>query len=114
MQEPDRLCPRRLFPLHWSPFYAGFGNRVTDEVSYIHVGVPRPRVFTINPKGEISQVTSAARVHAVSSLRAIRDNVDAIFPAYRQASAAEGPGEEGGDERGSPPKDTMAAQEEFR
>lgn len=25
---------RALFPADWNPFYAGFGNRDTDEVSY--------------------------------------------------------------------------------
>jgi phosphatidate phosphatase LPIN len=35
------------------PFYAGFGNRDTDAVSYASVGVPPERIFTINPKSEI-------------------------------------------------------------
>ena len=42
---------RSLFPDDWNPFYAGFGNRGTDEVSYMHVGVPAHRIFTINPQG---------------------------------------------------------------
>ena len=42
---------RGLFPADWNPFYAGFGNRGTDEVSYIHAGVPDHRIFTINPAG---------------------------------------------------------------
>jgi len=25
---------RALFPAEWNPFYAGFGNRDTDEVAY--------------------------------------------------------------------------------
>ncbi|WIA29421.1 hypothetical protein OEZ86_011924 [Tetradesmus obliquus] len=29
---------RALFPQEWNPFYAGFGNRDTDEVSYREVG----------------------------------------------------------------------------
>ena len=43
-----------LFPEDWNPFYAGFGNRPTDEVSYSAVGVPDSRIFTINPKGEVA------------------------------------------------------------
>lgn len=39
-----------LFPLDHSPFYAGFGNRDTDELSYLRVGIPRGKIFTINPK----------------------------------------------------------------
>ena len=42
---------RDLFPPDWNPFYAGFGNRGTDEVSYLHVGIPAHRIFTINPQG---------------------------------------------------------------
>ncbi|GFH11486.1 LNS2 domain-containing protein [Haematococcus lacustris] len=41
---------RSLFPPDWNPFYAGFGNRDTDEISYREVGVPLGRIFIINPK----------------------------------------------------------------
>lgn len=44
---------RVLFPRDWNPFYAGFGNRGTDVLSYERVGVPRNRIFTINSKGQI-------------------------------------------------------------
>jgi hypothetical protein len=43
---------RALFPSHWNPFYAGFGNRDTDEISYLTVGIPASKIFIINPKGE--------------------------------------------------------------
>ena len=36
-----------------SPFYAGFGNRITDALSYRSVDVPRSRIFSIDPAGEI-------------------------------------------------------------
>ena len=39
-----------LFPPEWNPFYAGFGNRDTDEISYRAVSVPPARIFIINPK----------------------------------------------------------------
>ncbi|XP_021729584.1 phosphatidate phosphatase PAH2-like isoform X7 [Chenopodium quinoa] len=42
-----------LFPLDHNPFYAGFGNRDTDELSYLRVGMPRGKIFTINPKGQV-------------------------------------------------------------
>lgn len=42
-----------LFPLDHNPFYAGFGNRDTDELSYLKVGIPRGKIFTINPKGQV-------------------------------------------------------------
>ncbi|KAI0882297.1 LNS2-domain-containing protein [Annulohypoxylon maeteangense] len=35
-------------------FYAGFGNRLTDQISYRTVDVPRTRIFTINSNAEVS------------------------------------------------------------
>ncbi|KAI1338350.1 LNS2-domain-containing protein [Xylariaceae sp. FL0016] len=35
-------------------FYAGFGNRLTDQISYRCVDVPRNRIFTINSNAEVS------------------------------------------------------------
>ncbi|CAH1442738.1 unnamed protein product [Lactuca virosa] len=42
---------RACFPDDWNPFYAGFGNRDTDEFSYLKVGIPKGKIFIINPKG---------------------------------------------------------------
>lgn len=39
---------RALFPPEWQPFYAGFGNRDTDEISYLAVGVPAAKILIIN------------------------------------------------------------------
>ncbi|KAI8549896.1 hypothetical protein RHMOL_Rhmol06G0060800 [Rhododendron molle] len=44
---------KALFPSDRNPFYAGFGNRDTDEFSYIKVGIPKGKIFIINPKGEV-------------------------------------------------------------
>ncbi|KAK6160724.1 hypothetical protein DH2020_004105 [Rehmannia glutinosa] len=41
---------KALFPADTNPFYAGFGNRDTDEFSYLKVGIPRGKIFIINPK----------------------------------------------------------------
>lgn len=41
---------RALFPRDSNPFYAGFGNRDTDEISYLKVGIPKGKIFIINPK----------------------------------------------------------------
>lgn len=41
---------RDLFPKDCNPFYAGFGNRDTDEISYLKVGIPKGKIFIINPK----------------------------------------------------------------
>ena len=35
------------------PFYAGFGNRITDALSYRSVNVPSARIFTIDSTGEV-------------------------------------------------------------
>ncbi|KAF3455691.1 hypothetical protein FNV43_RR00333 [Rhamnella rubrinervis] len=45
---------RSLFPSNCHPFYAGFGNRYTDEFSYLKVGIPQGKIFIINPKGEVA------------------------------------------------------------
>lgn len=36
-----------------SPFYAGFGNRITDALSYRSVNIPSSRIFTIDSNGEV-------------------------------------------------------------
>ncbi|KAM0065553.1 putative phosphatidate phosphatase [Helianthus debilis subsp. tardiflorus] len=45
---------RALFPADYNPFYAGFGNRDTDELSYRKIGIPKGKIFIINPKGEVA------------------------------------------------------------
>jgi phosphatidate phosphatase PAH1 len=44
-----------LFPPNSEPFYAGFGNRDTDAISYRAVAVNLGKIYIINPKGEIKQ-----------------------------------------------------------
>jgi phosphatidate phosphatase LPIN len=36
-----------------NPFYAGFGNRITDAMSYRAVGIPTYRIYSINSNGEV-------------------------------------------------------------
>jgi phosphatidate phosphatase LPIN len=36
-----------------NPFYAGFGNRITDALSYRSVNVPSSRIFTIDSTGDV-------------------------------------------------------------
>ena len=40
-------------PGHKTPFYAGFGNRITDALSYRSVNIPSSRIFTIDSNGEV-------------------------------------------------------------
>ncbi|KAJ1494278.1 Lipin/Ned1/Smp2-domain-containing protein [Baffinella frigidus] len=42
---------RNLFPKELSPFYAGFGNRPNDTISYRAVAIPDTRILIINPAG---------------------------------------------------------------
>ena len=42
---------KNLFPS--CPYYAGFGNRDTDTVAYLDVGIPLCKILIINPKGEL-------------------------------------------------------------
>ncbi|KAI8056705.1 Lipin/Ned1/Smp2-domain-containing protein [Syncephalis plumigaleata] len=49
-----------------NPFYAGFGNRITDALSYRSVDVPASRIFTIDYNGDLRL--------------SLNDIVDQIFP----------------------------------
>ncbi len=45
---------QRLFgPGARYPFYAGFGNRITDALSYRSVNIPSSKIFTIDSSGEV-------------------------------------------------------------
>lgn len=45
---------KNLFGPGKTPFYAGFGNRLTDALSYRSVNIPSNRIFTINSNAEVS------------------------------------------------------------
>ncbi|KAL6995518.1 phosphatidate phosphatase [Sarracenia purpurea var. burkii] len=67
---------RALFPSDHNPFYAGFGNRDTDEISYLKVGIPKGKIFIINPKGEVA-VNHRVDTKSYTSLHAL---VHDMFP----------------------------------
>ncbi|XP_062018871.1 phosphatidate phosphatase PAH2 isoform X1 [Rosa rugosa] len=67
---------KSLFPSDCNPFYAGFGNRDTDEFSYLKVGIPLGKIFIINPKGEIV-VNRRVDAKTYTSLHAL---VNGMFP----------------------------------
>lgn len=60
-----------------SPFYAAFGNRPNDVLAYREVGVPESRIFTVNPRGELTQELNSS---FKSSYAALRDLVNVMFP----------------------------------
>ncbi|CAJ1973380.1 unnamed protein product [Sphenostylis stenocarpa] len=67
---------KELFPSDCNPFYAGFGNRDTDEISYLKVGIPLGKIFIINPRGEVV-VNRRVDAKSYASLHAL---VNGIFP----------------------------------
>ncbi|EEB07662.1 lipin Ned1 [Schizosaccharomyces japonicus yFS275] len=73
------LCGLFDVPPPKSPFYAGFGNRITDAISYNHVGVPPTRIFTINSAGEV-HMELLQRSGYRSSYIYMNDLVDYFFP----------------------------------
>lgn len=62
-----------------TPFIAGFGNRITDGISYRSVGIPRSRIFTINPYGEVHMELLEMSGYK-SSYLFINELVDHFFP----------------------------------
>ena len=76
---------KSLFPPTFHPFVAAFGNRDTDEISYLSVGVPASKIFIINPKGELRRASSAVVASSLRSLPAMGTLVDFLFPALKPA-----------------------------
>ncbi|TPX73875.1 phosphatidate phosphatase [Chytriomyces confervae] len=68
---------QRLFGPNARPFYAGFGNRITDVQSYRAVQVPLSRIFTIDPSGEIKLEFTRGYKSTYAKLNEI---VERIFP----------------------------------
>ncbi|XP_073277878.1 phosphatidate phosphatase PAH1-like [Primulina huaijiensis] len=67
---------KALFPSDYNPFYAGFGNRDTDELSYRKIGIPKGKIFIINPKGEVA-INHRIDVKSYTSLHTL---VNDMFP----------------------------------
>lgn len=68
---------KALFPPDYNPFYAGFGNRDTDELSYRKIGIPKGKIFIINPKGEVAISQHRIDVKSYTSLHTL---VNDMFP----------------------------------
>lgn len=75
-------CLRDILSL-FSPkrnlFYAGFGNRLTDALSYRSVNIPSRRIFTINSNAEVSLDHLSLNKYK-SSYVTMRELVDHFFP----------------------------------
>jgi len=68
-----------LFNHKRDPFYAGFGNRLTDALSYRSVNIPSTRIFTINSNAEVSLDLLTLNKYK-NSYVTMRDVVDHFFP----------------------------------
>ncbi|ODQ67499.1 LNS2-domain-containing protein [Nadsonia fulvescens var. elongata DSM 6958] len=93
MRQPEvfkMACLRDIKSLYgeregFTPFYAGFGNRITDALSYRSVGIPSSRIFTINTYGDVHmELMELAGVK--SSYIYITDLVDHFFPPAKLLS----------------------------
>ncbi|KAG7876563.1 hypothetical protein KL937_005299 [Ogataea polymorpha] len=73
----------------YTPFYAGFGNRITDALSYRNVGIPSSRIFTINPDGDVHMELLEMAGYK-SSYVSIGELVDQFFPPVNISRTREG------------------------
>ncbi|XP_024029384.1 phosphatidate phosphatase PAH2 [Morus notabilis] len=74
---------RSLFPPDCNPFYAGFGNRDTDEISYLKVGLPKGKIFIVNPKGEVA-VNRRLDTKSYKSLHALVNDMFPLATSFEQ------------------------------
>ncbi|EIW76338.1 LNS2-domain-containing protein [Coniophora puteana RWD-64-598 SS2] len=80
---------QRLFgEMSRTPFYAGFGNRITDALSYRSVNVPSSRIFTIDSTGEVKMELLELAGYKSSYIH-MTDLVDQMFPPIHRKWAAE-------------------------
>ena len=70
---------KNLFDPNRTPFYAGFGNRFTDALSYRSVSIPQNRIFTINSYAEVSLDLLSLNKLRYSYVN-MREVVDHYFP----------------------------------
>ncbi|OLL23123.1 Nuclear elongation and deformation protein 1 [Neolecta irregularis DAH-3] len=77
-----------LYGENVNPFYAGFGNRIADAVSYRSAGVPSSRIFTINSYAEVRMELLELAGYR-SSYIYMTDLVDHFFPPVGFAQSGE-------------------------
>ncbi|XP_075384856.1 phosphatidate phosphatase LPIN3 [Tenrec ecaudatus] len=68
---------QRLFLPQGQPFYAAFGNRPNDVFAYRQVGLPESRIFTVNPRGELTQEFTRS---LKSTYERLGEVVELLFP----------------------------------
>ncbi|KAK2110003.1 Lipin-3 [Saguinus oedipus] len=77
---------QQLFLPHGQPFYAAFGNRPNDVFAYRQVGLPESRIFTVNPRGELTQ--ELIKNHK-STYERLGEVVELLFPPVAQGSSTD-------------------------
>jgi len=60
-----------------SPFYAGFGNRETDAVSYTEVNIPAGKIFIVDPSGNLSHYEQLRFYN--KTYKSLAEIVDMVF-----------------------------------
>ena len=68
-----------VFSHRKSPLYAGFGNRLTDALSYRSVNIPSTRIFTINSNAEVSLDLLSLNKYK-TGYTSMRETIDHFFP----------------------------------
>ncbi|TFK55615.1 LNS2-domain-containing protein [Heliocybe sulcata] len=71
-----------------NPFCAGFGNRITDALSYRSVNVPSSKIFTIDSNGEVKMELLELAGYKSSYIH-MTDLVDQMFPPIHKNWAPE-------------------------
>ena len=66
-----------LFPVN--PFQAGLGNREGDAIAYLHAGIPLDRIFIIDTKSRVQQMSSGKYFITYEEMVT---NSEQYFPAY--------------------------------
>ncbi|XP_057558670.1 phosphatidate phosphatase LPIN3 isoform X2 [Hippopotamus amphibius kiboko] len=77
---------QQLFLPQEQPFYAAFGNRPNDVTAYRQVGLPASRIFTVNPRGELSQ--ELTKNHK-STYERLSEVVELLFPPVSRGPSAD-------------------------
>ena len=66
----------KLFPPEVEPYYAGFGNKPSDQFAYEKVGINPSKIYIINEKGEIARNNSKSKTNFLL----MDEQFDELFP----------------------------------
>ncbi|XP_072853049.2 phosphatidate phosphatase LPIN3 isoform X1 [Pogona vitticeps] len=76
---------QNLFGSGRQPFHAAFGNRTNDVYAYKKVGLPESRIFSVNPKGELTH--ELTKLHK-STYGRLGEVVELLFPSIGEDTSA--------------------------